>query len=261
MDTQRLILFAAFMLVSMSLWQSWQMQVNPHPVVVNTTNSNVNTDTPVPVMADNSQPKSDLPSVPANSSIESSTPIVSKTMSSGKRISVKTNVFDIEIDSVGGDIRRVALLEYPVDVNTDPSPVVLMNDKSGLFYISQTGLLASSKENNYAPDHNVHYQFDQLSYDIADKSELNVPLRWVSEDGLFTLIKTYTFQPDSYAIKVKHELINNSDLVWQGHLYRQLQRTSVEQASMFLQTYTGAMISKEVDGFEKIDFPEMIDKT
>ena len=258
MDTQRLILFAAFMLVSMSLWQSWQIQVNPHPVVVNTTNSNVNTDTPV--MADNSQPKSDLPSVPANSSIESSTPIVSKTMSSGKRISVKTNVFDIEIDSVGGDIRRVALLDYPVDVNTDPSPVVLMNDKSGLFYISQTGLLASSKENNYAPDHNVHYQFDQLSYDIADKSELNVPLRWVSEDGLFTLIKTYTFQSDSYAIKVKHELINNSDLVWQGHLYRQLQRTSVEQASMFLQTYTGAMISKEVDGFEKIDFPEMIDE-
>lgn len=260
MDTQRLILFAAFMLVSMSLWQSWQIQVNPHPVVVNTTNSNANTDTPVPVMADNSQPKNDLPSVPANNSIESSTPIVSKTMSSGKRISVKTNVFDIEIDSVGGDIRRVALLDYPVDVNTDPSPVVLMNDKSGLFYISQTGLLASSKENNYAPDHNVHYQFDQLSYDLADKSELSVPLRWVSEDGLFTLIKTYTFQPDSYAIKVKHELINNSDLVWQGHLYRQLQRTSVEQASMFLQTYTGAMISKEVDGFEKIDFPEMIDE-
>jgi len=31
MDTQRLILFAAFMLVSMSLWQSWQIQVNPPP--------------------------------------------------------------------------------------------------------------------------------------------------------------------------------------------------------------------------------------
>ena len=46
MDTQRLILFAAFMLVSMSLWQSWQIQVNPHPVVVNTTNSNAITDTP-----------------------------------------------------------------------------------------------------------------------------------------------------------------------------------------------------------------------
>jgi len=36
MDTQRLILFAAFMLLSMSLWQSWQLQVNPPPTRSNT---------------------------------------------------------------------------------------------------------------------------------------------------------------------------------------------------------------------------------
>ena len=122
MDTQRLILFAAFMLVSMSLWQSWQIQVNPHPVVVNTTNSNAITDTPVPVMADNSQPKNDLPSVPANSSIESSTPIVSKTMSSGKRISVKTNVFDIEIQtrkSINGGTLINAAAAVPYDIKRE----------------------------------------------------------------------------------------------------------------------------------------------
>ena len=261
MDTQRLILFAAFMLVSMSLWQSWQIQVNPHPVEINTSAQNSNNTIPTPDVV-NSQQKNDLPSVPTESNGQTGSvlPTLAKQVDRGQRINVKTDVFDIEIDTIGADIRRLALLDYPVDVNTDPSPVVLMNDKSGLFFISQTGLLSSAKENNYAPDHNVHYKTEQLSYELGEQKELRVPLKWISEDGLFTLTKTYIFYPGNYEIKVEHELSNNSDIVWQGHLYRQLQRTNIEQASMFLHTYTGAMISKEVDGFEKVDFPDMIEE-
>ena len=258
MDTQRLILFAAFMLVSMSLWQSWQLQVNPPPE--RTAISDTTTDTAgKPVVPS----VNDLPSVPKTQAVSAqdstSTPSVAEKVKSGQRVNVKTDVFDIEIDTIGGDIRRVALLQYPVDVNDDPSPVVLMNDKSGLFFISQTGLLSSSKDSPYAPDHNVSYGAEKLSYELGGQSELKIPLTWTSEDGKFTLVKTYTFRPGQYAISVEHQLINNSDIAWQGHLYRQLQRTNLEQQSMFIHTYTGAMISKEGDGFEKIDFPEMMD--
>ena len=261
MDTQRLILFAAFMLISMSLWQSWQMQVNPPPTQIISGVSGTNT-------SSGQQPgipaTNDLPSIPVTTNNlqgtqSVSTPSVEEKMQSGQRVSIKTDVFDIEIDTVGGDIRRTALLNYPVDVNTDPSPVILMNDKSGLFFISQTGLLASSKDSNYAPDHNVNYKIEKLSYDLGNDSELKVPLTWTSEDGRFTLTKIYTFYPGKYEIDVEHKITNNSDIAWQGHLYRQLQRTSLEQASMFLQTYTGGMISNDGDGFEKIDFPEMLD--
>ena len=261
MDTQRLILFAAFMLVSMSLWQSWQIQVNPPPT---RTISDVSG-----ITASDSQPGTpavnDLPSVPTVSSNSTpgsqsvSTPSVAQKMASGQRVNVKTDVFDIEIDTIGGDIRRVALLDYPVDVNTDPSPVVLMNDKSGLFFISQTGLLSSSKESPYAPDHNVSYKIDKLNYELGEQAELKVPLSWTSDDGQFTLTKIYTFYPGKYEIGVEHQITNNSDIAWQGHLYRQLQRTNIEQASMFLHTYTGGMISNDGDGFEKIDFPEMLE--
>jgi len=260
MDTQRLILFAAFMLLSMSLWQSWQMQVNPPPTI-SSTNSNV---APAAdkqsgqVTAD----KNDLPEVPVNdqqSQDVASAPAIAKKLKSGQRIHVKTDVFDIEIDTIGGDIRRVALRNYPVDVNKDPSPVILMNDKSGLFFISQTGLLSSSADTNYAPDHNVIYSSSQLSYELGEQSELKVPLSWTSEDGQFNLTKIYTFYPGNYDIGVEHQISNNSDIPWNGYLYRQLQRTNIEQKSMFLKTYTGAMISKEVDGFEKIDFPDMLE--
>jgi len=260
MDTQRLILFAAFMLLSMSLWQTWQMQVNPPPKTGNTVASGTadNSDTPNQAAI----PKNDLPEVPVNEQqIQSSAsaPAIAQQLNSGQRVSVKTDVFDLEIDTIGGDIRRVALLNYPVDVNKDPNPVVLMNDKSGLFFISQTGLLTASKENNYAPDHNVHYKISKLSFELGEQSELKVPLSWTSEDGKFTLTKIYTFYPGKYEIAVEHQITNNSEQLWNGHLYRQLQRTNIEQSSMFLHTYTGAMISKEVDGFEKIDFPDMLE--
>ncbi len=266
MDTQRLILFAAFMLVSMSLWQAWQLQVNPPPAAVSdisTTGKSGSIDS-----ASGSKPvvpvTDDIPVVPRTGPVNTAvsgntTPSIAKQMNSGQRVSVKTDLFDIEIDTIGGDIRRVALLKYPVDVNNDPSPVILMNDKSGLFFISQTGLLATTEDSLYAPDHNVSYSIEKLSYELADQSELKIPLTWNSHDGQFTLVKTYTFYPGKYAIDVEHQIINNSDTVWQGHLYRQLQRTNLEQGSMFIHTYTGAMISKEGDGFEKIDFPEMLD--
>jgi YidC/Oxa1 family membrane protein insertase len=257
MDTQRLILFAAFMLLSMSLWQSWQMQVNPPPTISNSDVSTSSSTNQAGLAV-----KNDLPAVPVNEQQmqgSTSAPAIAQKLNSGQRVSVKTDVFDIEIDTIGGDIRRVALLNYPVDVNKDPSPVVLMNDKSGLFFISQTGLLSSSKDDSYAPDHNITYTIPQLSYELGEQSELKVPLTWTSEDGKFTLTKIYKFYPGKYEIGVEHKITNNSDNPWNGHLYRQLQRTSVEQKNMFLQTYTGAMISKEVDGFEKIDFPEMLE--
>jgi len=260
MDTQRLILFAAFMLLSMSLWQSWQIQVNPPSATSSNTKvspSTVNTDTSNQAVITN-----DLPSIPSGSqesSTKNAAPSIAKKINSGQRISVKTDVFDIEIDTIGGDIRRVALLKYPNDVNTDPSPVILMNDKSGLFFISQTGLLSASDDNAYAPDHNITYNIPQLHYEINGDNDLKVPLTWTSEDGQFTLTKVYTFTQGNYEIAVEHHITNNSESPWSGYLYRQLQRTNIEQKNMFLKTYTGAMISKDGDGFEKIDFPEMME--
>lgn len=259
MDTQRLILFAAFMLISMSLWQSWQIQVNPPPI---RTISDVSADKTATADGQRTAPSgNDLPSVPTDTTNKQSVsvPSVAQKIESGQRVNVKTDVFEIEIDTIGGDIRRVALLDYPVDINKDPSPVILMNDKSGAFFISQTGLLASSKESNYAPDHKVQYKMDKISYELGSESELKVPLTWTSDDGLFTLTKIYTFYPGKYEIKVEHQINNNSDVAWQGHLYRQLQRTDLPQKSMFLHTYTGGMISKDVDGFQKIKFKDMME--
>lgn len=262
MDTQRLILFAAFMLVSMSLWQSWQYQVNPPPQQTQNQNKTI---VPKTDSTEQTQNTNDMPSAPVSSGTdtpESVMPEPEQKILTGQRIKVKTDVFNIEIDTIGGDIHRVALLDYPVDVNTDPSPVVLMNDKTGLFYISQTGLLAGSKDSLYAPDHKVKYIAQQQHYELSANKELKVPLTWTSEDGKFTLIKTYTFFPGKYEIKVDHKIINNSDTAWKGYLYRQFQRTEIEDKnkSKFIHTYTGAMVSKEGDGFEKISFADMLEK-
>ncbi len=257
MDTQRLILLAAFMLVSMSLWQSWQMQINPPPLPATTQTAGSNG------AAEMSPTTDDIPTAPqtqTSSNTDTPKPASSSVIKSAQRITVKTDVYDLEIDTLGADIRRVALLKYPVDVNKDTSPVILMNDKSGLFFISQTGLL-SKAEGGYAPDHNVVYSAEKFNYELGANNELKVPLTWTSDDGKFSVTKTFTFQPGSYAIDVEHTVTNNSGTPWQGHLYRQLQRTNLvdPNQSQFIHTYTGAMISKDVDGFSKISFDDMME--
>lgn len=258
MDTQRLILLAAFMLVSMSLWQSWQMQVNP-PSVPAITQPADSTTEEITLKSD------DIPSAPVQTQTaqtDSATPqqLNAQAVKSAQRVHVKTDVYELEIDTMGADIRRVALLNYPVDVNKDTSPVILMNDKTGLFFISQTGLLAKVAD-SYAPDHNVIYTPQKFTYELASNSELKVPLTWTSDDGKFSVTKTYTFKPGSYAIDVDHTISNNSGVAWQGHLYRQLQRTNLvdPNQSQFIHTYTGAMVSKEIDGFSKISFDDMVE--
>jgi len=260
MDIQRLILLAAFMLVSMSLWQSWQIQVNPPPMPSVVTTQPVNSD-----VADISPKSDDIPSAPLQTQMErsASTPpqlVDVSIVKTGQRVHVKTDVFELEIDTIGADIRRVALLNYPVDVNEDTSPVILMNDKTGLFFVSQTGLLTKIAD-SYAPDHNVLYIAEKFDYELASNSELKVPLTWTSEDGKFSVTKTYVFKPGSYAINVEHTITNNSGTIWQGHLYRQLQRTNLvdPSKSQFIHTYTGAMVSKDIDGFSKISFDDMME--
>src|SRR5690606_13180144 len=89
-------------------------------------------------------------------------------------------------------------------------------------------------------------------------SELRVPLRWQSPDGI-TVTKVYTFRPGSYVVDVEHIVENASAEPWTGYQYRQFQRTrpTDQEGSWFLYTYTGGVISTPDKRYEKIDFDAM----
>ncbi len=262
MDNQRTILFFGLSFVLLLLWQAWQEDyVKPKatPTVAPVTSSlpeqGGGQQPLVPQSEVTQQDRPQISSVPAVATADVAP--MSQVLNSDKRIHVLTDLYDIEIDTVGGDIRKVDLLTYPVAASTPDIPFRLMEDKGFRLFIAQSGLLSGSS----APDHHAIYQAEQQDYTLSSTTdELKIPLRWESDDGV-TVIKTYTFHRDSFLIEVDHQIINNSGQPWRGHQYRQLQRTAAadSESSFFIHTYTGGVIYSEEERYEKIHFSDMED--
>jgi len=153
MDFQRLLLVAALSFTLLMMWQAWQKDYGqPQPGVVQTQGT-----APVAPQAQ------DLPAAPAQGAASgqpADAPSVSK-VKSDKRIHVRTDVYDLEIDSIGGDVRRVDLLNYPVAVDKPDEPFRLMSDDKNLF-IAQAALLGS--DGSIAPNHHQEFLAKKDSY-------------------------------------------------------------------------------------------------
>ncbi len=244
MDFQRIILIAALSFTLLMIWNAWQRDYGPQPVAPQTESAV----TPAP----------DLPSSPPEMTVTPAAPDLPQSgLPSGKRIRIVTDLFDAEIDTIGGDLRRVDLLRYPVAVNKLGEPFRLMSDGANDFFVAQAALVASSS-GGVAPSHTSEFSAEGYDYRLEPGMEsVTVPLRWNDASGL-EVIKRYTFHRDRYAIDVVLEIKNNSDKAWQGNAYRQLQRVNPGTGSSLTNpTYTGGVISTDEKKYLKIPFDDM----
>ncbi|MGM0593770.1 MAG: membrane protein insertase YidC [Pseudomonadota bacterium] len=252
MDFQRLILVAALSFTLLMMWQAWQEDYGQQ--TDETTQSRAGDSAGTEPGTTTAQ--GDLPATPARE--QGSAPEDAPAVNAAKRaerIKVRTDVYDLEIDTTGGDIRRVDLLQYPVSVDQPETPFRLMDDNSEL-HIAQAALLPSGE--SPAPNHHEIFQAQQREYSLAEGADtLDVRLSWQAENGV-RVDKIYTFKRGSYAIDVSFEVNNGSAEPWSGHVYRQLQRGEPgDSGSMFLYTYTGGVIYSQEEKYEKIDFDDM----
>ncbi len=203
------------------------------------------------------------------------TPVIAQAALKAALIKVKTDVFAIEIDSEGGTIRSLDLLQYPVQkentvVNklralvgmdkskVDLTPTRLFTPETEKEFAAQSGLIADA-ESAIVPDHHQKFNFQQDSYELkAGENTLSVPLTWDNGQGL-TVTKTLTFTRGSYGINVSQKVTNHSNRTWSGKQYNQLLRTNYvdKAASTFIRTYTGGVVYTEADKYKKISFDDM----
>ncbi|MCW9089603.1 MAG: membrane protein insertase YidC [Gammaproteobacteria bacterium] len=253
MDFQRLILVAALSFTLLIMWQAWQEDYG-QPQTENQAAATVDG------TSAESAVRKDMPSAPLSS--DGSTPADAPPVAQAKRaerIHVTTDLYDIELDTTGGDLRRVDLLAYPVSVDQPDKPFRLMDDESE-FHIAQAALLAAG--DSPAPNHHQLFNAEKSEYRMAEGAEsLEVRLSWSDESGV-RVDKIYTFHRGSYTIDVDFEVYNQSGQQWNGHLYRQLQRGEpADSGSMFIYTYTGGVIYSEEEKYEKIKFDDMRKET
>ncbi|HQU62360.1 MAG TPA: membrane protein insertase YidC, partial [Nitrosomonas sp.] len=123
------------------LWESWQKEMQP-PVTqvtpgVMTEGSNQRHD-PLPVPGDELASASGLSNVEG---IEGVSPgITPNLFESGEKIQVTTDLIVAEIDTAGGDIRKLGLLMHPAREDKT-KPYELLLDQAAPFQVSQSGLI------------------------------------------------------------------------------------------------------------------------
>jgi YidC/Oxa1 family membrane protein insertase len=202
-----------------------------------------------------------VPSAPVDSASalpgatgDSAPALQTQPLKSTGRIKVETDIYAIEIDQTGGDLRIAELKTYPVSTDQPDVPYRLMNDEMPDLFVSQTGLISKQP----APTHHAVFSSSKTIYRMADGQDtLQVPLTW-QQDGI-TVTKTYTFHRGDFVIDVSYDIRNNSGNEWSGRLYRQFQRSKPGQKNRFLPTYTGGVVSSPETPYEKIEFSDMDD--
>ncbi len=246
MDFQRIVLYSALAFTLMMIYQAWQDDyVRPKSA---------------PTEIGAVTPEGDTPALPENTVAavgDSSDAPVIAAMQGGERISVETDLFSIELDTKGGDLRRADLKHYPVSQDQPDVPYRLMDDEKEIF-IAQSGLLSTRDSRSPAPGTDQLYSTAAKSYKMEQgQDSMEVRLTWRDGSGV-AVDKVYTFYRGRYLIDVRFEINNVSSTLWKGHMYRQLARTKPESGNtMFMNTYTGGVIYSEEEKYEKIKFEDM----
>ena len=230
MDVKRLILFVVLSFSILFFWNAWQEKHRPLQ--------------PVVAIEENKEIKATPASIDAESQFR---------LQTDKRILVQTDLFKAEIDTMGGDLRKLELTQHRAD-NSDTNNFVLLSDQAApSIYVVQSGIalgkLATHKE-----------IFTSVSNDYAmaaDQNELKVALVWTSPEGV-KLTKTYTFVRGSYEIKVD-QLINNGSIAAVDPLvyYQIVHDSESNQGTKMMPTFTGGAYFTDADKYKKVKFSDM----
>jgi len=252
MESQRSFLIIGLALVSFLLWQSWQKDYGPQPVVPVEQQQTQETSQGVPSFNENGSED-----VPSSDSVPAAQPIAAA-QSSNRIIEVKTDTLDLRIDLLGGDVVSADLLKFPVEQGSD-IPYSLLRSGNGL-YVAQSGLIGAQgpdASSSGRPVYNAQSDYYEMTGDT-----LVIPLTWKNNQGL-SVTKTFTFTKGQYDVNVSYSVENGTGSAATVQPYAQLKQVMEfeDDSNMFMPTYRGAAYSTEDDRYQKYSFDEIEDET
>jgi len=226
------------------LWEAWQLDYGPKDPLTTVLDSNGNPVAVVGTAANNTGSELPFEEAANNNSI----------------ITVSTDVYQLEIDTKGGTLRNLELVDYSINKGEEEK-VRLLDTRSDKLFLAQSGLLTSAASTKL-PNHNVILKAEKSNYALAiGEDSLVIPLTWTNDQGI-TYTKTYTFNRGSYAIALAQSVDNQSANDWTGRQYTQLLRVphTDEKGNTFIRTYSGGVVYTDEEKYQKIDFDDMADE-
>src|SRR5688500_11921660 len=104
MDTQRLIALVVFSFSALLLWDAWQKHNAPKSLPVAASPATVGVPQPTTPLAPGA-----TPAVPAAGAAAPAAPAGALPPPGGDPVIVSTDLFDVELNTLGGDIRRITM--------------------------------------------------------------------------------------------------------------------------------------------------------
>ena len=235
MDSQRNILLIALLFVSFLIYQQWNADHHPKPQ-----SSGV------------AQQVTTNGEVPSHTNTDSLIP--NQAINPNDVITIKTDVLELKINTLGGDIINAQLLTYNDKLDSKLPYTLLSNDPSNL-YTAQSGLIGPNGIDSAAD----RAQFITTAKDFtlaSGQKTLRVPLTY-QKDGI-TYTKTFIFHPNSYAVDVEYTVDNKSATPAHVQMYAQIQHKLVDKSgSLTMPTYAGPAYSTKAKPYEKFSFKDM----
>ncbi|OEY66134.1 membrane protein insertase YidC [Marinobacter sp. X15-166B] len=270
MDIQRIVLFAGLAIVSYLMVLAWNEDYHqPQVTPVATQHSNASSagfeqageqSSTARQTAAASDEEFITPegTNPATLSAESrSVPV------SSQLITLRTDVLELKIDPVGGNLVESSLLAYDDRLGSE-QPLKLLQNDAQRTYLLESGLIGKhgfdSRRNGPPPV----YQSAESSYELgAGESELQVDLVFTSDTGV-KVTKRYRVARNSYEIKLDYLIENQSDSVWEGNLTGKIVRDQTPdptaQNSLGIKAFLGLVVSTPDKPYEKYDFGDLSKK-
>ncbi len=253
MDTQRLIALVVFSFSALMLWDAWQKHNAPPPVPA-----------PAATQATPAAPAS-VPQQPGQAPAAAAVPGVQapagEALAAGRTVHVTTDLFDVDINTAGGDIRRLTFRKV-FSAQDAKKPLTLLEPDPQHYFVTQSGLLGDG-----LPTHKATYRAQADAYRMGDgRDTLEVALAAEDASGA-KVVKRYRFHRGSYEIDVGYDVTNTGTQPLSPYAYFQFLRdgnppsSAAAQTSHFggVSTFTGPAMYTEETKFEKIAFKD-IDK-
>jgi len=250
MGNQRILLYFTLFFIIYMIWAQWQMDYGPKPELT--------TPTETITSVDNSM--EGVPTAATSSTNQKTVSAISdESMNVGQRITVVTDVLEIEISTKGGDITRALLRDYSIDAAKPEEKLVLLKQDNVNYQVAQSGLVSVNQGS--APSHNAIYSSEKSVYRLAEGEDVvEVPLYWKNDNGV-SIKKVLRFKRDDYVVDVKY-IIAAGDEAWSGSDYMQIVRSRPVEinGNAFIHTYTGGVVYNDEIKYEKYDFDDIADK-
>ena len=240
---KRTILWIVFAVSLVVLWNNW---------MVSTGKPSMFAPAPAQTAKAPEAKKSELPAASATAGAAAlpGAPAAAEPFKS-ERITVTTDLFRVDVDTLGGTIKRLELLKFKDGVDATKNQVLFDVDAgTGKTYLAQTGLIGVAG----LPNHQTGFIAKPGPRMLGDGNQVQLVLE--AESAGVKLTKTYTFKRGDYVIDVRHDVTNVGAAPVKPELYLQLVHDGNKPAgdSYFNSSYTGPTLYTAEDHYKKLKF-------